>query len=168
MELPGPWFLAAVAVRTAVVLLALLVGVRLLGKRRQMGDLNLLDVLMVLLIGNAIQNAITYGSGKLGVGIVSAATLLALDWLFGDIFVHRPGLERRVLGDPVVICTDGKLDRRAMRREGIDEDSVMTAARGIGVAELADVRFAIVEPDGTISIIPRRSTEEQGAGKHKK
>ncbi|HEX9116372.1 MAG TPA: DUF421 domain-containing protein, partial [Anaerolineae bacterium] len=94
-DLPLPWFLAAIAVRTLIVLVVLVVGLRLAG-RRDVGGLNVIDLVLVLLLGNAIQNAITTGSGRLAVGLVSAGVLLLADQLLGGLFVRRPWLEQRL------------------------------------------------------------------------
>ncbi len=154
MELPLPLLLLAVAVRAIIILSALVLGIRSFG-RRDVGGLNLIDLVMVLLIGNAVQNALTYGSGHLAVGIVSAGTLLVLDRALGILFVRRPWLERKLFGEPTVLVTDGRFDDRALRRESVSEDEVLAAAREQGLAKLSDVRLAVLEPDGTISIIPR-------------
>ena len=115
MDLPLPWLLASIAARTFIVLVVLVVGIRLFGKRG-IGELNLIDLTMVLLIGNAVQNALTHGNGHLGVGLISAATLLIMDWGIGNLIGRRPWLERRLLGDPTVLCVHGRLDPRPAPR----------------------------------------------------
>src|SRR5579875_937927 len=115
---PVPFFLSTIAARTAIVVLALLAGVRLFGKR-QVGGMNIYDLVLVLLLANAVQNAMTQGSGMLGVGIVSAGVLLLLDRFLGVVFVKRPTLEARLVGTPTVIIRDGQLERAHMRREGV-------------------------------------------------
>ncbi len=153
MELPQPLLLASVAVRTVIVLLALVFGIRVFGKR-DIGGLNLIDLVLVMLLGNAIQNALTFGSGHLAVGIVSAGVLLIADRLMGILFVRRPWLERTLLGGPSILVHHGRMDRVTMEREGIDEDEVMTAVRSQGLSKLSEVRLAVLEEDGSISIVP--------------
>ncbi len=157
MNLPTPLFLSTVAVRTVIILLALVGGIRLFGKRG-VGAMNLLDVLLVALLGNAVQNALTYGSGQLAVGLVSAGALLVVDRLVGALFVKRPDLEQRLVGEPEIILADGALNRRVMEREGVSEEEVLTAARSMGLERLSQVRLAVLEDDGTISIIPKDET----------
>ena len=154
MDLPFPWFLAAVAVRTVVVLLVLVGLIRLLGKR-EVGGLNLIDLLLVLLLGNAIQNAITVGSGRLAVGLVSAGTLLLMDRAVGALFGRRPWLESRLFGEPTILGMNGQLNTRAMEREGVSEDEVLTAMRDQGLHDLSQVHLAVLEADGSISIVPK-------------
>ncbi len=160
---PVPFFLSTIAARTAIVVLALLAGVRLFGKR-QVGGMNIYDLVLVLLLANAVQNAMTQGSGMLGVGIVSAGVLLLLDRFLGVVFVKRPTLEARLVGTPTVIIRDGQLERAHMRREGVTEEEVLAALRGYGVSDPSEVRLAVLEADGSLSVVPR---ENSGAGEAK-
>jgi uncharacterized membrane protein YcaP (DUF421 family) len=154
MNLAELLFLSTVFARTFIVFVVLVIGIRLFGKRNA-GEMNILDLAMVLLIGNAIQNAITYGSGQLGVGLVSAATLLVLDQVLGRIFVRFPKVEDVIIGKPVILFIDGRFDKREMRRQGISENKVRMAARKMGLSQMKDVRMAVLEEDGQISIIPK-------------
>jgi uncharacterized membrane protein YcaP (DUF421 family) len=149
-------FLAAVAARTAIVLVFLVIGLRLTG-RRQAGELNLRDLLLVLILANAVQNAMTKGDGRLSVAIVSAGTLLLLGTTFAALQSRYPELERLVVGVPVVLAEDGRPLRANMQGEGVSRDELMAAVRDQGLADLSDVRLAVLEPDGAISVIPRES-----------
>ncbi len=162
MELPQPLLLASVAVRTVIVLLALVLGIRVFGKR-DVGGLNLIDLLLVMLLGNAVQNALTFGSGHLAVGVVSAGILLIVDRLLGILFVRRPWLERAIFGGPTILVHNGRVDRVLMAREGITDDEVMTAVRSQGLDKLSQVRLAVLEEDGSISVVPvDKETAKQG------
>ena len=154
MNLPPLWYYSAIVARTVIVVLCLLVGVRLSGKRIS-GGLNLLDLLLVLLLGNAVQNALTQGSGDLLVGIVSVITLLVIDRLVGNLFNRRPFLESRFFGSPTVLVSQGRLNLPAMRHEGVSEDEVLTAVHEQGLGGLGQVKLGVLEDNGTISIIPR-------------
>jgi uncharacterized membrane protein YcaP (DUF421 family) len=141
-------------VRTILVLGLLLVGLRLMGKRA-VGGMNLVDLLLVLLLGNAVQNAITNGSGDLLVGIVAAGVLLLIDRWVGILFVRHPILESRFFGKPVILAFDGKLNLLAMRHEEVSEAEILTAVHEQGLSDLSEVRLAMLEDDGSISIIPK-------------
>ncbi len=153
-NLPLPWFLASVAVRTVIVLFALLAGIRIFGKRH-MGNMNLFDLVLVLMLGNAVQNALTFGSGNFGVGLVSAGVLLAIDRLMGSVFNLWPAAEARLYGEPVILASDGKYNLLAMKREKIDEDMMLAAMHNYGLLDISQVHLAVLEPDGTISIVPK-------------
>ncbi len=157
MNLPLPLILSSIAIRTVIILVALVIGIRLFGKR-DVGGMNLVDLVLVMLLGNAVQNALTSGSGQLAVGLTSAIVLLIIDRLMGILFVRRPWLERRLFGGPTIIASRGRMDRAAMQHEGVDEDELLTAIRAIGLDEVSQVRLAVLEDDGSISIVP----EEQG------
>jgi uncharacterized membrane protein YcaP (DUF421 family) len=159
MNLPLPFFLLAAGIRTAIIQLALLLGLRLFGKR-EMGDLNVYDVVLVLLLGNVVQNAITRGSGNLGVGLVSVATLMVVNRLIGRLFAQKPELEDRFYGEPSVVMMDGKMDQKVMKSEGVTEEEVKEAIRNAGVGNVEDVRLAVLEEDGTISIIAKEKQEK--------
>jgi uncharacterized membrane protein YcaP (DUF421 family) len=158
MNLPPFLFYSAIAVRTVLVLVFLLIGLRLLGKR-SIGGLNLVDLLLVLLLGNAVQNAITNGSGDLWVGIVAAGVLLVIDRWVGILFVRHPILESRFFGKPVILAFDGKLNLLSMRHEEISETELLTAVHEQGLSDLSEVRLAMLEDDGSISIVPKEGAE---------
>lgn len=154
-NLPIPLFLAAIAIRTAIIYFVMVAGILLTGKR-QIGNLNLFDIAMVLLLGNAIQNAITTGSGEIGAGLVSAGVLLVSNRLIRLWFTNKPEAQKMMIGEPVILVYDGVLDEEMCKKEGIDKDLIQAAARDIGVTELAKVRLAILENDGSISVVPMK------------
>src|SRR5512146_1889185 len=119
-------FLLAIAVRTAIVLIALTLGLRMLGKR-EIGDLNVLDVVLLLAVANAVQNAMTAGKGDLTVGIVSAGSLLAAGRLLSALWQRYPGAEQRASGAPTVLVSNGNVFRAVLRREGITGSELMSA-----------------------------------------
>jgi uncharacterized membrane protein YcaP (DUF421 family) len=146
--------LIATAVRTGLVAAALLIGLRLTGKR-QAGEGNLRDLLLALLVANAVQNAMTKGDGRLSVALVSAATLILLGWLLAAVISRRPNWEGSAMGGPTVVVADGHVLRPIARREGLSENDLMAAVRDQGLSGVADVRLAVLEMDGSISVIPR-------------
>ncbi len=154
MNLPLGLFVLSAAARTAIVVLALVLFVRLLG-RRDVGDMNLVDIITILLVSNAVQNAMTYGSGSLMVGIASALMLLLSDRGLGMLINRFPKLEKAMFGEPIVIFADGVLNRAAMKRQGVEYEELMTAVREQGLSDLEHVRLAVLEDNGEISIIPK-------------
>jgi uncharacterized membrane protein YcaP (DUF421 family) len=157
------WNLSIIAARTAIVLVALVLGIRVFGKR-EMGGMTVIDLVVVLALANAVQNAMTLGSGVLLVGIVSGGTLLLLDRLLGLALVRRPSLERFLTGGPVVIIQNGELQRDQMRREGLTVEEVMGAVRGYGLATLAEVKLGVLEADGSLSVVAvDRKERSEGA-----
>jgi uncharacterized membrane protein YcaP (DUF421 family) len=147
-------FLAAIALRTMIVLIVLVIGLRVTGKR-EAGELNLPDLILVLVLANAVQNAMTNGDGRLSVALVSAGTLIACGWVFAWLVRINPSVHRYLTGSPTVVVENGRALRHNLRREGVTREELIQAVREKGLADLAAVRLAILEPDGTISIIPR-------------
>ncbi len=158
---PGPGIvITATVARTAIIFVAVVAGVRASGKR-QTGEMNGRDLLVVLMLANAVQNAMTKGSGSLGVALASAGTLVLLGRLYATLTRRRPGWQAVLAGVPTVLAEDGRPVRRAMRREGVSEEDLMAAVRDQGLPDLAAVRLAVLEVDGEISVIPR---EKPGGG----
>jgi uncharacterized membrane protein YcaP (DUF421 family) len=160
MDESSPLFYTTIAARTAIVLLALLVGIRLFGKH-ELAGMTVFDLVVVLALANAVQNAMTKGGGALAIGIVSAGTLLAIDRLFGLVFTRRPSLESSFIGTPVVVVQNGRFERRNMEREGVTTDEVMAAVRSYGFATLRPVKLAVLEVDGSISVVPADRSERE-------
>src|SRR4051794_19678471 len=124
--------LIAIAVRTTAMALFLILGFRLLGKRR-LAQLNIYDLAMIMALANAIQNAMTEGKGHLAVGTVSAGMLMLTGKLLSLLFVRAPALEAHVVGSPSVIVDNGQLLRDHMAREHVTEEEVMAAMRSHGL-----------------------------------
>ncbi|MFM8998873.1 MAG: DUF421 domain-containing protein [Actinomycetota bacterium] len=139
--------------RTLAVYVAIVVGLRIVGKR-QLGQLTVPDLVVVLLVANAVQNAMVGADVSLEAGLVSAATLLVANLVVTRLLVRSPGLARLVTSPPTVLVKDGVVLVEALRREGIDEDELRTALREHGVEDPASVRVAYLEPDGAVSVIP--------------
>ncbi len=145
--------LASIALRTAIVFVLLVLGVRLTGKR-QTGEMNLHDLLMIMILANAVQNAMTAGNPHLSVAIIAASTLILLGWLLAVAVGRHPSWQTWIMGAPTVLVQDGQMLPKNMRREGVSEAELMTAVREQGLAELARVKLAVLEIDGEISVVP--------------
>ncbi len=142
-----------IAVRTAVVMLFLIFGFRFFGKR-QMGQLNVYDLSMIMLVANAVQNAMTEGKGNVAVGIASSGTLMLVGILLTYIVARKPVVARLVTGSPTVLVSRGEWIPRNLRREGVTKEQVMAAAREHEIGKLQMIQLAVLEVDGDISIIP--------------
>ena len=139
--------------RSVAIYVALLVALRLFGKR-EVGQFTLYDLVLVLLVANAVQPAVTGPDNSLSGGIVIILTLVVVN--FGVSRLDRnPRLQWLFEAAPSVIVRDGKYLADQMRRQGVDEQEVETAMREHGVDDLRTVKLAILEPDGSISIVPK-------------
>jgi uncharacterized membrane protein YcaP (DUF421 family) len=147
---------AAIAGKTAVVYLFLIVGLHLLGKR-ELGQMTIYDLVLIIVLANSVQNAMVGSDTTLVGGLVAALTLLALDRAFTIVIVRFPALAQRLIGEPRVIVTDGRLLPVPMRQEGVTTEMVMAALREHGLGSLEDARMCVLEVDGTISVVPKDS-----------
>ena len=148
-----PVSLGLIVLRTVVVYLVLLVLLRVSGKRA-LGQMTPIDLLVLLIISNAVQNAMVGPDTSLNGGILAAITLVAVNWLVARLGLRSSWLRERLLGTPSLLVDNGKFVEEHLRREGITEDEVMQALREHGVDDLAKVRMAVLEVDGTISVVP--------------
>src|SRR5438874_5314871 len=103
----GPDLLGALAIagKTTVVYVSLIVGLHLLGKR-ELGQMTIYDLVLIIVLANSVQNAMVGSDTTLVGGMVAALTLLALDRAFTMIIVRFPALAQRLIGEPRVIVTD--------------------------------------------------------------
>jgi uncharacterized membrane protein YcaP (DUF421 family) len=142
-----------IVVRTAVIFVVVVVGLRLGGKR-EVGQLGIIDLVALLLLSNAVQNAMVGTDTSLLGGIIAAVVILvsARTW---DMLVRRfPQLRRAVLGEPRVLISHGDIWQRALREESISLDELNEAIREHGLDNTREVKMAVLEVDGSISIIP--------------
>ncbi len=153
------YFLSLLAARTVIVFIAMVVGLRLLGKR-QIGQVNIYDLAMIMALANAVQNAMTSGAGDLTVGFVCAGTLLVLGRITTSLFVHLPKVQQNLCGCPTVLVNEGKIIPDHMRRESISEDQLLIALRQHGLLHVTDARMAVLEIDGSLSIVPFEHPEK--------
>jgi len=150
--LTSPHTAVEILARTLTIYLFVLIGVRLTGKR-EVGQMTPFDLTLLLLLSNSVQNAMTGPDNSLVGGIVAALTLLVLNYVIAE----GAGLNRRfrrfVQGQPSMLVHDGQLIASHMAREHVTSDELMGALREHGIASLQDVAIAVLEVDGSISIL---------------
>ena len=152
-KLSLPWweFIA----RAVVVYIFLLVILRVTGKR-QVGQLAPFDLVLLLVLSNALQNSMNGGDNTVTGGVISAVTLVFLNWLLGYATYRSKKIGRFVEGRPQVIVHNGQVYRDVMESERLTQDELDAAIRLAGCASLHDVHFAILENNGQISVRTRR------------
>ena len=157
--------LLELVVRGTFMYLALLAVLRLL-VRRHVGSMSLMDLLLMVLIADAAQNAMAGHYETITEGVVLCGTLIGWNFFFDWLAYRYPAFQRMLEPPPLPIVIDGKLQRQAMRQELLTSDEVMSQLRQQGVTEIAQVKIAYVEPDGGVSIV--RVDGEQGTHTGKK
>jgi uncharacterized membrane protein YcaP (DUF421 family) len=154
--LTSPSQIGIIILRTVIVYFFILVGFRLAGKR-EVGQLAPFDFALILLIANAVQNAMVGPDSSLVGGLVAAAILLALNSTLGHIAARNKKFERIVRGRARVLIHNGKLHCESLEAEGISREEMLQALRENGCSSIDHCRLALLEVDGTISVIARQN-----------
>jgi uncharacterized membrane protein YcaP (DUF421 family) len=144
--------LVNVALRTTVIYTFLLVGLRLTGTRA-LGQLSVFDFVLLLIIANAVQNAMVGPDTSLAGGLVAAGVLMAWHWVIDRVRLRDRRLARLIAGEGIMLIYHGKILDEHRHRAGITRDELLQALREHGVARVDDVMFAVLEPDGMISVV---------------
>lgn len=138
--------------RTAAVYLFLLVGLRLLGKG-EAAQLRTIDLVLLLILANALQNAMVGADTSLLGGIVAAATLLLLARLLRFVETRFPQFRRGIEGEPILLARNGRTVRRGLALANMTIDDLALAARRVGIGDIGHIKLAILEADGEVSVI---------------
>lgn len=120
--------------------------------------MSLYDLVMIIVLGNAVQNAMINNDNTLVGGIVAGSVLLIMNRAFSTLALRNARLERFMVGDPVLIVHDGRVLKDRMAREGVTVEQLHAAMREHGFDDVSKVHLAVLEVDGTISIIPSGAT----------
>lgn len=142
--------------RGAAVYLFLLVVLRLLG-RRALSEITTFDFVLVLIIGEATQQALLGEDFSATNAFLVILTLVVVDLLMTLLQERFPAFERAVTGVPVIVVEDGRPLRELMRKARIDDKDVMEAARqSHGLDRMEQIKYAVLERHGGISIVPKQ------------
>ena len=145
-------------VRAIIVYVFLIVLLRLTGKR-QIGQLAPFDLVLLLVLSNSVQNSMNGGDNSLIGGIISATTLIALNFALGTLTFRSKRMERLIEGQPEVLIHNGRLFEKTMARAQLTHHELNAALRQAGCSTIAEVHCAILENNGTITVTPRSSGE---------
>lgn len=138
--------------RGTVTFLVLLAMQRLVGQR-EVGGLGMNDLLVIVLIAQAIGPGLMGASSSIADGLILAATILLWSVVLDAIGYRWPKVGAILKGRPHAIVLDGRADHRALRREFLSMDELMSQLRLQGIENIAEVRRAYIEPNGEISIL---------------
>jgi uncharacterized membrane protein YcaP (DUF421 family) len=145
--------------RPILVYVFLVVVLRLAGKR-ELAQLNPFDLVVLLTLSNTVQNAIIGDDNSLTGGLIGAATLLLVNYIFVRFLYSHPNVDAIVEGKSDMLIQHGKLDKRKLAKELITLPELEAAAHRQGFDTLADVDCARIEPGGTISFTAKKPTTE--------
>jgi uncharacterized membrane protein YcaP (DUF421 family) len=150
--------LAEIILRGSVTYLSLFILMRFVLKRES-GSVGTADLLMVVLIADAAQNAMANDYHSITEGIVLVATImmwnLALDW----VSYHSPTLRRFIQPQPLMLVKNGRMQKQNMRKELITKEDLLSELREHGIEDLSEVKEVRIEEDGHLSVIKRKPNE---------
>jgi uncharacterized membrane protein YcaP (DUF421 family) len=160
------WWLPEVSVgekilRALIVYFFLLVMFRLLGKR-EVGQLTLFDLIVLLILSNVLQNAMIGPDNSVSGGLIGAATILGANWVVSRFVFDSRRFERLVEGVPTVLIHHGKFVEANMRREIMTKDDLLSSLRTQGIFNIQEVETAVLETSGKISVMKDANPRELG------
>ncbi len=141
-----------VVISSAAVYVFITIAIRIFGKK-ELAQLSVLDLVFVLLISNAVQNAMVGSDTSLQGGLLAAITLFLLNFVFKYLLFRSWKLNRLLQGEPVILVSEGKVNDKNLRKMQITTDELLEAIREHGVEGIHEVNLAILEVDGNISVL---------------
>lgn len=154
-----------IVLRSVSVYLFMVIALRIFGKK-ELSQLNTADVILILLISNSVQNAMVGTNSSLLGGMVAAVALFVINFIFKKALSKSVFIKDLIQDKPEILVHDGKIDFNALSRLGITDDELKEAMREHGIEHYKDVKLAMFEIDGNISIIS--GNEHLKQTKHKK
>jgi len=152
MGFPGAHTLLEIFIRTVLVYAVVLLGVRLSGKR-EVGQMTPFDLVLLLLISNSVQNAMTGPDTSVLGGVIAAATLLLLNYVVAELSGGNRRFRKLIQGQPTLLVHDGQIIASHMAKEHVSMDELQRALREHSIASYHDVALAVLEVDGSISCL---------------
>ncbi|GHC02700.1 DUF421 domain-containing protein [Thermomonas carbonis] len=152
-QLSAPWW--HFVLRACAIYVLVMVLVRVSGKRA-VGQFTPFDLVLLILIGNAVQNGINGGDNSLTGAAIMATTLIALNYGVAFVTSRNRKVEKFVEGVPVVLARNGKIFDHVLRRELVSREDFREALRMNGVEDVSEVELALLETNGSISVVKKR------------
>ena len=141
-----------ITLRSVAVYFFMILALRIFGKK-ELSQLNTADVILILLISNSVQNAMVGSNSSLLGGIVAALALFSINFVFKKIMLKSNFIKNFVQDKPEVLIHNGKTYYKTLARLGITSEELEEAIREHGIEHQNDVKLAMFEIDGNISII---------------
>ena len=159
-----------VVLRSVAVYLFILFAIRLFGKK-ELAQLSVIDLVFILLISNAVQNAMVGSDTSLSGGLVAALALFATNFVFKKLLYKSNKISEMIQGKSIMLVYEGNLISENLKLAEITLEEIEAAAREHGVEKITEVKLAILEVDGNISIVSsdfgNKTTHQTHKTKHK-
>jgi uncharacterized membrane protein YcaP (DUF421 family) len=160
-HLSQPWW--ECCVRAICIYTFLLIVLRITGKR-QVGQLAPFDLILLLVLSNAVQNAMIGNDISIPGGFITATTLILLNWGVGYLTYRSKVLEGIIEGRPIRLVHDGHIDERKLHQVRMTIHELNASLRASGIACVEEVQIAVLENTGKISVVAKKN-HHNGAGK---
>lgn len=152
IQLSAPWW--HFVLRAVVIYMLVMVLIRVSGKR-SVGQLTPFDLILLILIGNAVQNGLNGGDNSILGAFILATTLIGLNYGVAYLTSRYKGVRKVVEGTPVVLARNGEIFHEVLRRELVSDEDFREVLRMNDIEALDDVRIAWLETNGHISVVSR-------------
>ncbi|CAM3181346.1 DUF421 domain-containing protein [Chryseobacterium flavum] len=149
-----------VVVRSLCVYFFMVIAIRLFGKN-QLSQLNAGDVVLLLLISNAVQNAMVGPDTSLQSGLIAALVLFVANFILKRLMFSSRSFESFMEDEPVILIKDGVINHIALNRVKITQDELEEAIREHGVEKIENVKISVLEVDGNISVVAEDEKSKQ-------
>lgn len=150
-----------VMANTAIIYTIVLLGLRVLGKK-DLGQLSVTDILFIMLVSEAVGDVMRASHNSLLSAIVAAGTLVSLNKVLNIALYKSRKLRRLINGVPSVVVRSGKPNYKEMKRNRLTIEDLEQSARESGKSDIADIRLAILEVDGKISVLEDDNAKASG------
>lgn len=144
--------LLEIALRAVIIYVVVLIGIRLTGKR-EVGQMTPFDLVLLVLIANAVQNAMVGPDTSVTGGLVAAGTLLLANALVSYLVWRYKKVRKLVEGTPTLLIHSGKIIKRNLAKEKVPLEALHQALREHGIEKVEEVKLAVLEIDGSISVL---------------
>ena len=155
-----------ITLRSVAVYFFMIIALRIFGKK-ELSQLNTADVILILLISNSVQNAMVGANTSLYGGIIAAFSLFLINFIFKKVMLKSKFIKELVQDKPEVLIHNGKIEFKTLARLGITSEELEEAMREHGIEYYKDVKLAMFEIDGNISIISGNENLKQTHHKRK-
>ncbi|MEN6462708.1 MAG: YetF domain-containing protein [Syntrophomonas sp.] len=141
-----------IIISSAAVYIFLVLAIRLFGKK-ELAQLSVVDLVFLLLISNAVQNAMVGSNSSLNGGLVAATTLFVVNYLLKKLLLRSPKFNQLLQGHPLMLVYNGQIIKRHLDESQISVQELEAAVREHGVESIDEVNLAVLEVDGNISVL---------------
>lgn len=156
-----------IALSAAAVYLFIVIAIRIVGKT-EIAQLSVADLVFIMLLSNAVQNAMVGPDTSLLGGLVAATSLFVVNFLFKEGLYRLPWLSKVMQGDSLMLVYQGSVNDANMRKAKITTDELLEAIREHGVSQVADVDLAVLEVDGNISVLSNNFQSKTTSVRHRR